>query len=236
MSKKYTFREITEKDELEKFFRLRYDVYSNCRMKPFIKSNENSIDIDYYDVHSRHYALTCENLKVGYLRVVLPKEELTQNIVITLAEKYNLFNDFESYLISESAPFPFLYYKGVPTSYWNYYKKVIQRNESLAEASRLVLHQEYRTIRLSKFLIECAIVLHITICLGRKHAVLTCYDGHVKFYEHYGFKTIGSEKGYISCGQSRVAMALSTLPEQLHSKLEDMKNEFKTTNKIIKTL
>ena len=39
MSKKYTFREITEKDDLEKFFHMRYEVYSGCQCKSVLKSN-----------------------------------------------------------------------------------------------------------------------------------------------------------------------------------------------------
>jgi len=92
MSKKYTFREITEKDELEKFFKMRYSIYSNCRMNGFVKCNEHSIDIDAYDVHSRHYALTCENVNAGYLRVVLPREEMFQDQVLEIGRKYHLLN------------------------------------------------------------------------------------------------------------------------------------------------
>ena len=82
MSKTYTFREITEKEELEKFFRLRYEVYSDCRCQSILKKNGHPIDIDYYDVHSRHYSLACENEHAGYLRIVLPKEEIIQNHVL----------------------------------------------------------------------------------------------------------------------------------------------------------
>jgi hypothetical protein len=166
----------------------------------------------------------------------MPREELTQNSVIDIAAKYNVLKDYERYKSNGAAPFPFLSYKEVPPGYWDYYKSLQRKNKKLAEASRLVLQPEFRTIRTSRFLIECAIVLYIIICIGRKQAVLSCNVRHKTFYEYYGFKPIGKENGFSVYGLDSVAMSLSSLPKQLHSKFEDMKNEFKTTNKIIKTL
>ena len=236
MSKKYTFREITEKDELEKFFRLRYNVYSDCRCQSLLKKNGHPIDIDFYDVHSRHYALTYENINAGYFRVVMPKEELTQNSIIEIAEKHNAFNDYEKYLTGGYAPFPFLSYKEVPAGYWDYFNNLQSKNKKLAEASRLVLQPEFRTIRTSRFLIECAIVLYIIICIGRKQAVLSCNVRHKTFYEYYGFKPIGKENGFSVYGYDSVAMSMSFLPEHFKSKFEEMTAEFKLTGKIQRML
>jgi predicted GNAT family N-acyltransferase len=234
MSKKYTFREITEKDELEKFFRLRYEVYSECRCKSVLKINEQAIDIDYYDVHSKHYALICENSDAGYFRVVLPREELRQNSVIEIATKNNIFSDYNKYKCNGAAPFPFLSYKEVPESYWHFYDNLKTRNETLAECSRLILTPGSRTLRTSRFLIECAIVLYLIICFGKKQAVLSCNVKHKSFYEYYGFVAIGKENGFSIYGYDSIAMSLTSLPAQIKTNIEDMSDEFTTTKKIIK--
>jgi hypothetical protein len=228
----FTFREITGKDELEKFFRLRYDIYSNCRLRAVLKAKKNPIDIDYFDVHSKHYALTVGNKDAGYFRVVMPKDELIQGSVIEIAKKNKAFNDYDSYLSGEAAPYPFLSYKEVPAGYWDYFKNLQHKNKKLAEASRLILQPEFRTIRTSRFLIECAIVLYLIICFGKMQAVLSCNIKHKSFYEYYGFKAIGAENGFSSYGYDSVAMSLSVLPDQHHLKLEEMKNEFNSTGKI----
>ena len=236
MSKKYTFREITEKNELEEFFRLRYEVYSNCkRMKPFVKKNEDSLDIDFYDAHSRHYSLSYNNVNVGYFRVVFPKDEFIQNSVMKIAEKHNTISEYQCDLTNCAEPLPFLSHQGVPQSYWDYYKNALCSDKKLAECSRLIIVPDFRNIRTSKFLIECAIVLFLIICLGQMYAVLSCNIAHKRFYEYYGFKIIGHENSYSSHGQSNVAMGLSTLPMHLQSKFEDMTNEYKTEGKIERT-
>ena len=234
METKYIFREIIEKDELEKFFRMRYDVYSNCRLQSFLKPNKHSIDMDLFDIHSRHFSLKSETGDAGYLRIVLPKEELTQAGVIEIGEKYNIIKDYNDYLTSQTAPFPFLDYSGVPCAWWNYYKRSIDHKQNLAEASRLILQPELRTISLSRFLIECALVLYFIICLGRKRAILTCYKGHRDFYESYGFKPIGNEEGYSVNGINMVATSLSSMPLNLDSRFGSMLNQFTNTGIIEK--
>jgi predicted GNAT family N-acyltransferase len=236
MSTKYTFREITEKEELEQFLRLRFDIYSGCRCRSILKNTGHPIDIDYYDVHSKHYAMTCGNKNAGYFRVVMPKEELTQQSIIEIAGKYSIFSDYDRYLNSEAAPFPFLCYKEIPQSYWNFYKSMKRGNKNLAEASRLILIPDFRTIRTSRFLIECAIVLYLIICFGKIQAVLSCNVNHKSFYEYYGFKAIGEENGLSTYGFDSVAMSLVSLPDQHHLRLEEMTSEFKSNGKIEREL
>lgn len=242
MGKIYTFKEITDQQELEQFFRLRYAVYSQSANKIFLKENEHRIDIDYYDIHSRHYCLMQGNDKAGYLRVVLPKEELTNENVMRIGEHYSLL-EWEAYIQqNETAPFPFLSYNGVPKSHWDYYNDLLTRNEKLAEASRLILHPDFRTIRTSKFLVECAIALYILVCIGQKHAIINCDVEHSLFYEHYGFKTIDGNGGYAVNGLNKISLALaislsfSSVPRQYHERIESMAKEYRTTGKIIREL
>ena len=231
MKTNFTFREITEKDELEACFRLRYEVYSNCEVKSCIKENEDYVEIDYYDVHARHFALYQANYLVGYFRVVLPKDELTNKDVLEIGKKYKLLDETEYFHKNGKAPFPFLSYKGVPQGHWDYYYDLLTRNEKLAEASRLILHTQFRSISTSKFLIECAMSLLVCICIGHKHAFVNCSRDHCGFYAHYGFSTIANGTSFI-CGINRTVLTLtvplaqslstSTIPKQHHTKLQSM--------------
>ena len=88
----YTFREITEADELEMAFRLRYEVYSSCRCSMFLNTNLNKIDIDSYDLHSKHFGLFIhENELAGYFRVVLDKNEYYNPDVLEIGRKFHFF-------------------------------------------------------------------------------------------------------------------------------------------------
>jgi predicted GNAT family N-acyltransferase len=232
MSRKYTFREISKKEELERFFRLRYKVYSECRWSCVLNKTNSHIDIDYFDLHSRHFALVSNNIDIGYFRIVLPKEELVQNSVIEVGRKYQFLNNYKNYLCNSAESFPFIGYNKAPEASKDFYNKIQKNNQSLVEASRLIVKKEFRNIRTTKFLIECAIVLFIIICLGKKYGVITCHSSHVRFYKHYGFKIIGKNEKFELLKQKRIAMSLLNLPIEVQLKLEDMTDEYKKTGKI----
>jgi hypothetical protein len=244
MEKSFRFQEITEKDELEVYFRLRYEIYSNSIVKGLIRENKNHIDIDYFDIHSRHYSLMNGNNIAGYFRVVLPKNELTNTKVLEIGQKYQLLDETEYFHKNGRAPFPFLCYEGVPRSYWEYYNELHNKNEQLAESSRLILHPDYRSIRTSKFLVECAMALFILICIGKMHAVVSCRHDHGSFYENSGFIPIANGESFINHEFNTIAFTLplsqslstSSVPKQLHAKIEEMAEEFRSTGKIEREL
>lgn len=240
MAKKFTFREITEKEELEEIFRFRYEVYSNCHLNVFIHKNEQHIDMDNYDVHSRHYALTDGNVNAGCFRIVYPKQKLTNEDVLEIGIKYQLLSQEEYFNKNGKAPYPFLSYDGIPQSYWNYYNELQMRNENITEGSRLVLHPDYRSLRTSKFITECSVAVFTLDCIGKTNAVIYCRPDHTKFWKHYGFVSIahterfefeGFQAEIITIPLSK-SLSDSTIPPQFHSKFENMANELQSTGKI----
>lgn len=238
MSKKYTFREITEKEELEELFKMRYEIYSECKLNGFVKKNKYKIDIDYYDINSRHYALFYNNSIVGCLRVVLPKDIIFQDRVLEIGRKYSMMNGSYNTTI-DKLPFPFLGYDETPQSYWDYYNSCSLKNEKFIEASRLILHPEHRTIRSSKFLIECAMVDYILLSKGLNHAIISCIDNHSSFYKHYGFCEINNSDGNQFPGvigtTLSIPLTISSIPQKHHTRFHKMANEFKANNKIERT-
>jgi hypothetical protein len=88
--------------------------------------------------------------------------------------------------------------------------------------------------------------LFILICIGKKHAVVSCTREHGFFYEHYGFipvvkgedfvldKTTWSSL-FLSLSLS-LSLSDSTVPKHLHPKLQSMAQEFITTSKVEREL
>jgi predicted GNAT family N-acyltransferase len=247
----YTFREITEADELEQAFRLRYEVYSSCRCSSFLKSNSNEIDIDSYDQHSRHFGLFINNNEmVGYLRIVLHRNDYYNSAVLDIVNKFNFFQEglcsFEFIKNTERADYPFLSYPDIPANIKSFYDSIKDKREGLAEGSRLIIKEQFRGIRTSIFMMECIILLYIIICMGKRHAIINCVKEHSSFYKRYGFETICDGRVYNIFGSIKEAVCLtiplsnslsaSTVPLNLHSKLAGMAAEYSITGQITKTL
>ena len=247
----YTFREITEAGELEQAFRLRYEVYSNCRCSSFLKSNVNKIDLDIYDLHARHFGILINDHElIGYWRIVFSKNDLYNPEIFYIGEKYGFFKSDEmSSLIEEkkeSADFPFLSYPDIPEEIKSYYNSIKSGNEDLAEGSRLMIKEHFRGVRMVLFLMDCMMMLFFIHCLGKRHAFTNCVKEHAQFYQRYGFKFIGDERGYSISGSIKEAVCLtiplsmslsaSTVPAHFHPKLECMSAEYSLNGKITKTI
>jgi predicted GNAT family N-acyltransferase len=230
--KAFTFRELTGKKELEEFFGLRYEVFYNSANKPFLNENIHRLDIDYFDVHSKHYCLMHGDNKVGYFRAVYQKGQYFNEKVIEIGEKYELLygNTFEEQ--NESAPFPFLSYEGVPESHWNFYYNLLEQDENMAEVSRIIVSPEYRAISTVKLLVECAIVLYAMTFARLRYAIVNCELLHGLFYTHYGFKEIDEAARYTVNGLKKTSLSIAEIPEKFMGKIGIMTEEFKNTGKI----
>jgi hypothetical protein len=236
MEKIYTFKEVRDKETLKECFRFRYKIYAESLMRGFLKENADKIDIDYFDVHSRHYALLHNNNLAGYIRTVLPKDELINYEVLEIGEEFRLLHEQKYVEQNSIAPFPFLSYNGVPKSHWDYFYKLERNKEKVVEASRLVLHPQHRTIKTSKFLTECAIVIYLSNYITQKHAVINCYVHHSLFFKCYGFKPIDETGGFMVNGVKKVTLTHTPLiqheQKESHEKLSVMQKEFKQLGKL----
>lgn len=237
----YSFREITEAKELEKAFRLRYEVYSNSRNRVFINRNEGGLDMDIYDLHSNHYGLySPDNVLIGYLRVVLDRNEYYNYEVFKIGLKhgiyYNSIHSNENIKKEDYAEYPFLSYPNLPVSVKSKFMCLKKANQLFAEASRLIIVENFRGFRTSAFLIECAMTLFIIICQGKRNAIVNCCRDHSSFYERYGFRPFSEEQDFNIFGMTKETLYLSDLPDNLPSKFEEMKAQYLITQKITKTL
>jgi predicted GNAT family N-acyltransferase len=244
----YTFREITEVDELEQAFRFRYEVYNKCKLNPFLNHNKNELDIDSFDLHSRHYGIFLDNNElIGYLRVVHSICYYYNNEVLNIGSKYGLFGENEfsikGTLESKRVDFPFLSYQDLPVTIKDFYSSLRNENDKIVEPSRLVIQENHRGIKISVFLLESTIMLYSRVYKNFKHTFLSCTKEHSLIYKRYGFKAIGDEQGYILFDSSKLTtltlylpISFSSLPVFLHSKFSAMAAEYSITGKITKTL
>ena len=56
----YYFREIQGREEMLSWLKLRYTIYNSTRCAGFLSENELEIDVDSYDLQSKHYGLFVE--------------------------------------------------------------------------------------------------------------------------------------------------------------------------------
>ena len=77
----YYFRELQDQQEMLNWLRLRYTIYNSTRCAGFLKTNEEEIDVDHYDLKSRHYGLFVEEADeqklIGGLRIIQNKPVLS---------------------------------------------------------------------------------------------------------------------------------------------------------------
>jgi predicted GNAT family N-acyltransferase len=238
-----TFREISESVELEQAFRFRYLEYSQCRLSIFLKKNVDQLDLDDFDLHSKHFGVFTEDgLMVGYLRVVLEKDQFYNPAVFEVGKHYGLYTDawhsFGSLQQREIADFPFLSYPFVPEGIHSFYQSLKARNVGLAEASRLIIARNFRGLRSCALLIECAMMLFMIICYNRRHAVISVCEDHVKFYEKYGFRPLQERRTYnlFRMSKETVCLSLSSVPSNLPARIKEMTEVFLKTGKVERTL
>ncbi len=236
----YKFREIKSEAELEHFMHLRYERYMKSSNKSFVKLNENKIDIDVYDLNSKHFGLFYKEAPVGGFRLINHKSEIYDEKAFNIGLKYGVFNEelhSRENLIKHDYPdFPFISNSEIPRSISSFYKSVTKQKNDILEGSRLVLIGKHNGLRLAKFLVECSIVYSI-IC-SKKHYVLNCRSTHERFYKGYGFRTINDDdRSYLKeKTESAALLSLSSIGSKFHDSFHEMAYQFTNNNTISRAI
>ena len=189
MTTNYYFREVRNKEELYQLLKIRYKAYRNSRNACLCPENNAGIDIDKYDFHAKHFGLFEQHNNtitkpIGYLRIIEQKETRSGKWSEELREEYKLNvnrgnSDFR---------FPSIQYFSHSQSIKGLIRFSENNNSTICEASRLSIRKTNRSLRLTKFFVECAIATGLHF----KHhfALNLCYVLHEKFYAKYGYKKI----------------------------------------------
>lgn len=227
MKANYTFREMTRKEELLSCFLFRYKIYSESELKIFLKENTFKINIDCFDCHSKHYALLYDDSIIGYMRVILPKDDYTNQDVIEIGTMYNLLNKRKNAYANMESPFQLLSSKSSGKKHWQLISDPLNRNESSAGSSRFMLHPEHRTVSALKFLCECEVALHLLLCIAYKQGITCVRRQQAPFYEYYELNnyTQNSSKSYENEDSE---------PNNVHKNIEDIAEELRMNGRIEK--
>ncbi|MEL6973094.1 MAG: hypothetical protein AAFZ63_06545 [Bacteroidota bacterium] len=171
------------------WLKLRYTIYNSTRCAGFLSENEMEIDIDAYDLQSKHYGLFVEEADqqklIGGLRVIQNRPVLSS---IRLLKELNLLP------YSEDKPdevLPILSY--FPEDKETHFSPLLANNPLATEGSRLVLNKEYQSLRLAKFIISSALTFHLR---AEEDWVLfvSCNPLHARLYKSFGFEPVCEHK------------------------------------------
>lgn len=234
MATPFVFREITKMEELSYAFRLRYQLYSQSRHRPFLRLNEQGVDIDAFDIHAKHFAIFREQELIGYIRAIFPRNNYTNPLVNCITKEFGSLISTPS-----DEDYPFLSYENVPESYFKFMKTLENNGDVLCEASRLVIHPSFQSLGVVKMLIESSLSTHI-LHHDCSWVVINCCPTHQRFYQRYGSKHIGENKGFTSKGCEVITLAVQTNPlkveEPYRERLIELNRQYKQSGQIVMTV
>ena len=105
-------------------------------------------------------------------------------------------------------------------------------HEKLVEGSRLVLHPAYHSLKLSKFVLECAFATYLFHYLAR--ALIGCTPCHKRFYARYGFTPVKGTSVYRFGEFEGVCLlgSASDVPSGVRARLQRMAEVFEKNGQI----
>lgn len=184
----YHFREIQKQDELLNWFQLRYQIYNSTRCAGFLSDNAREIDVDAFDTRARHYGLFAQEenkeVLIGGLRIIENRPVLTSIKALHALGLLGLSTSTEEALLPifnyfpEEADFSFA--------------DILLGKRKITEGSRLILKKEYQSLRLAKFIISNAIVMHM-ITPDEWVAFVSCNPLHTRLYHSFGFQDVSDQ-------------------------------------------
>lgn len=217
----FAFREIQNETELMAVFRLRYDVYcQQTHLRQLLSENEARVDVDGFDVFSRHFGLFhllegTEKL-VGYLRVI---EQQKFPLVEQLLEKLKTGRGLDI------SPRPYLFYfqKKFPDAEQALQMSLTEKSIEICEPGRFIILPEYRSAGLAQFILKCIMVVLASISYLKLGAIY-CQREHISMYLRHGFDCVAEEKSpkiasnpwnLLTVSRAGVARTLPDLQERL---------------------
>ncbi|MEO5564856.1 MAG: hypothetical protein ABIR18_15520 [Chitinophagaceae bacterium] len=226
-TKQYVLQEILSEQELERFLRLRYDCFCRSDAELFVSKNTSNIDLNYYDRNSRHYGLYLANDQskepAGYFRIVLEEPTKADKWVQNISQRLGLTNLTEH---KPASRFPCLgMYPDTKLEKHFFTKR--QATEKIGEASRLLIVNSERSVKLSLELIKIAFAI---AALYIQHAFVGCFKGHSKAYTRIGFRQYPGSSAFFPD-----ASALQKEAVLLYCRAEYLRSDLKTKLKIMQT-
>ncbi len=220
----FTFRAVRSHDEQVEVLRLRYRIYRGCHLHEVIPENAAQIDIDSWDLHSRHYGLFRNDGQgqtlIGTSRVVEDTTQVISPLMLGVLGEYPEFR--QSALRDARYPLPSFLWAPEPAHLWKLLNEWRAANENCVEASRIAIDKSCRGLVYICHIFESIVAIHF-FGLGATRALGIAKLTFKAFYGRYGFTPIaGLERfPYLHCGKSGTCLAgsPSTVPADVRSHL-----------------
>lgn len=240
MAQKFTFREITVNNELEQAFRLRYNSYKETDLKVFLTNNAFNIDISSFDLHSKIFGIFLNNELIATNRLCVERELLFNEKVLQTGHHFGFFKDLEHTsvnIVENCNEYPFYSFFSLSADIYNYFEYLTSTHTLITECGRFAILNQYRSVRLMKFMFNCMFVFGIDWFKNQKRVVVTeTFSRHTAIYKTYGFNEIAKfHYGNLeSCSllSNTIDPAFSNIPDNLRPVFWKQLAELQTTGKI----
>lgn len=180
---RYLFRELTTRQELLHYFKLRYEVYHDSNVKKFLSESAKNLDYDKYDLQSTHFGLFIQ--QGGKWELIGGVRNID---TFFHADKYRQLNHlFRGECPKKVQPLPMMLKveAGLPND--------LTITGAVCEGSRLALRKAYRNIHTGKFLILNAMTILINRQDNPHNLVGTTTGFHSRLYQRYGYGKLNEE-------------------------------------------
>lgn len=228
----FVFRESSTEAELMTLLKLRYRVYCATDLKAFIHENEQQLDVDAYDMQSRHFGLfKNDTIPVGCLRMV--EDHVNSKSGNLQSCLHDLLRASQMVSQADLPPLPLLAYFPEAEALGQLYEHLTGQREKIVEVSRLCIDPAWR----SPFLIKnfgLAILTAGYFSHHVDHVLITCSPLHKPFYQRLGITQLPGTSEHLIKGVRRCCLygAKSTIPGKLFHCINTMKNEYLKTDAI----
>lgn len=225
----YVFREATTVEELKALLQLRYRGYHQSRCTNIIDKNESGLDLDYYDLQSKHMGFFQlkgkETIPLGYMRLI--EDDLTNAapMIWELAEEHPEL--VEKLKEKPESPLPFLSISPDSKAINDFYNKACADGKKIVEGSRFVFDKSVRSRGFPKFVLESAVAITL-FSQDFEYAMLGCLPRHGSFYSLFGFEPFSGYEDF-PYGALRSCILKNTkesIPDKIRSKIEKMAATF----------
>jgi two-component system, chemotaxis family, chemotaxis protein CheY len=190
----YSFREVTGKDEVRDFLRLRFSVYAGTdAVRHVLPDATSGLDVDSYDPVSRFFGLVAHHVSgqtmIGTLRIAGQNDSPARHALERIV-------DADPVLLARVRaprhhPLPLMSYLVDREAVQALFDRLTAAGEAVVEAGRLTLDPAWRSRtpgserHLARHILDGAVAFCFHLRL--ENVLVTCVPPHVPFYRPYGF-------------------------------------------------
>ena len=229
----FSYREATSMTELEPLLRLRYQVFKEEKTtKALFPDNELGIEIDYFDLKSRHFGIYLvkngQPIPVGYQRIIHETETPIARTLRSWAARHPL-------LLRKLSPVNSpLYLMTVNRSraLWEFYMEQKATGVNFVEVSGAFVLKEFRSTRLDEFLLDaCSAVNFLDEEPGA--GLTSCSKNQAYRLQRFGWRKI-AQSDYVFGKTDCCLLQLnpSNFHHQERAEMENMAEAFQATGSV----